>query len=252
LPSVGPTAPYHGSVTAARLSLLDNPIYHSLGHAHASLALGDERARRYPPAIGPLTGIRSPNPDCIAALPALVERGDTIVLFLDAAIPTPSGLTLAREASLDQMLCPVDPAEVAQPPAHLLPDGTILRQLVPADYPAMVDLAHLTEPGPFRHRTGELGAFFGILDGDRLLAMAGERTRVPGFTEVSGVCTHPDARGRGYAHTLIARVHQQIRARGDVPYLHSLSSNAAAIAVYQRLGYTLRRRFHLQAFRRDP
>jgi predicted GNAT family acetyltransferase len=82
--------------------------------------------------------------------------------------------------------------------------------------------------------------------------MAGERTRVPGFTEVSGVCTHPDARGRGYAHTLIARVHQEIRARGDVPYLHSWSSNAAAIAVYRRLGYGLRRRFHLQAFRRDP
>jgi predicted GNAT family acetyltransferase len=85
-----------------------------------------------------------------------------------------------------------------------------------------------------------------------LLAMAGERTRVPastepGFTEVSGVRTHPDARGRGYAHTLIARVHQPIRARGDVPYLHSWSANASAIAVYQRLGYALRRRFHLQA-----
>jgi predicted GNAT family acetyltransferase len=243
-------------VTAARLSLLDNPIYHALGHAHASLALGDERARRYPPAIGPLAGIRSPHPDSIAALPALVEPGDTIVLFLDAAISAPSGLTLVREASLDQMLCPIDSDEVAQAlsrssTARPLPEGTILRRLVPSDYSAMVELAHLTEPGPFRIRTAELGAFFGILVGDRLLAMAGERTRVPGFTEVSGVCTHPDARGRGYAHTLIARVHQQIRAHGDVPYLHSWSSNASAIAVYQRLGYTLRRRFHLQAFCRE-
>jgi predicted GNAT family acetyltransferase len=82
--------------------------------------------------------------------------------------------------------------------------------------------------------------------------MAGERTRIPGFTEVSGVCTHPDARGRGFAHTLIARVHQQIRSRGDIPYLHSWSSNASAIAVYQRLGYSLRRTFHLQALRREP
>ena len=149
-------------------------------------------------------------------------------------------------------LCPVDSAEVAQALARPLPDGTALRPLVPSDYPAMVELAHLTEPGPFRHRTAELGDFFGILAGDRLLAMAGERTRVPGFTEVSGVCTHPDARGRGYAHTLIARVHQQIRARGDIPYLHSWSSNASAIAVYHRLGYALRRRFHLQAYRREP
>jgi predicted GNAT family acetyltransferase len=120
----------------------------------------------------------------------------------------------------------------------------------------MVELAHLTEPGPFRERTAELGTFFGIFDAERLLAMAGERTRVPalnesGLTEVSGVCTHPDARGRGYAHTLIARVHQQIRSRGDIPYLHSWSSNTSAIAVYQRLGYTFRRQFHLQAFRKD-
>jgi ribosomal protein S18 acetylase RimI-like enzyme len=240
-------------VTAERpepdLELLDNPIYDALGHAHAALALGDARARRYPPSIGPLAGIRSPDPECIAALPALVERGDAIVLFLDAPIPAPPGMTLAREGSLDQMLCPVDSADAAQALTRSLPYGTILRQLTPSDYPAMVELAHLTEPGPFRERTASLGDFFGILQGSRLLAMAGERTRLPEFTEVSGVCTHPDARGRGYAHTLIARVHQQIRSRSDIPYLHSWSSNASAIAVYQRLGYSLRRRFHLQAFR---
>jgi len=244
-------------VTAPGLALLDNPIYYALGHAHALFALGDVRARRYPPAIGPLAGIRSPSPECIAALPALVESDDAIVLFLDAAIPTPTGLTLAREGSLDQMICQVDSSEAVQALTRPLParshlEATILRPLVPADYPAMVELAHLTEPAPFRNRTAELGDFFGILAGDRLLAMAGQRTRVPGFTEVSGVCTHPDVRGRGYAHTLIARVHQEIRSRGDIPYLHSWSSNASAIAVYLRLGYALRRRFHLQAFRRDP
>ena len=239
-------------MTRADFVLLDNPIYHALGHAHAPLALGDARARRDPPSIGPLAGIREPRPECITALPALAESGDIIVLFLDAPIPAASGLTLAREGSLNQMLCPVDSPEVAQALNRPLPDGTILRQLVPADYPAMVDLAQLTEPGPFRQRTAELGAFFGILEGSRLLAMAGERTRIPGFTEVSGVCTHPDARGRGFAHTLIARVHQQIRSRGDIPYLHSWSSNASAIAVYQRLGYSLRRTFHLQALRREP
>jgi GNAT superfamily N-acetyltransferase len=238
-------------VTAADLELLDNPIYHALGHAHAPLALGDARARRYPPAIGPLAGIREASPECIAALPALSAPGDVIVLFLDAPIPVPTGTTLVRDGSLDQMICPADSDEAVQALNRPLPQGTVLRQLTPADYPAMVTLAHLTEPGPFRERTAELGEFFGILEGGRLLAMAGERTHVPGFTEVSGVCTHPDARGRGYAHTLIAHVHKQIRARGDVPYLHSWSSNASAIAVYQRLGYALRRRFHLQAFRRE-
>jgi ribosomal protein S18 acetylase RimI-like enzyme len=252
---------YHCSVTAPAPSLLDNPIYHALCDAHAHLAIGDARARRYPPAIGPLAGIREPTPDCIAALPTLADPGDVIVLFLElpisnAAIPTPPGMTLVRDGSLDQMICPVDSPDATQALARPLPEGTILRQLTPADYPAMVELAHLTEPGPFRERTAELGTFFGIFDAERLLAMAGERTRVPalnesGLTEVSGVCTHPDARGRGYAHTLIARVHQQIRSRGDIPYLHSWSSNTSAIAVYQRLGYTFRRQFHLQAFRKD-
>ena len=67
----------------------------------------------------------------------------------------------------------------------------------------MLALVELTHPGPFRRRTVELGNFVGIRRDGRLLAMAGERMWIGDFREVSAVCTHPDAQGRGLARTLM-------------------------------------------------
>ena len=113
-----------------------------------------------------------------------------------------------------------------------------MRLLTPSDVPAMVELAKLTEPGPFRNRTHELGVFFGIFEDGRLVSMAGQRMRVPGFVEVSAVCTHPDARGRGYARTLMSAVMTNILNNGGIPFLHSFADNHAAIRVYEALGFT--------------
>jgi len=115
----------------------------------------------------------------------------------------------------------------------------------------MVELAKLTEPGPFRKRTSELGAFFGIFENDRLLAMTGQRMHVPGFTEVSAVCTHPDARGRGYARTLIATVMRDILAQNRTPFLHVFAHNTSAIRVYEALGFTQRRVLHLAILKNE-
>ncbi len=70
--------------------------------------------------------------------------------------------------------------------------------------------------------------------------MAGERLKLDGFTEVSGVCTHPDWRGRGYATGLMGLVAQRIVARGETPFLHVYAGNSGAIALYERLGFRLR------------
>ena len=115
----------------------------------------------------------------------------------------------------------------------------------------MVELATLTEPGPFREGTHELGGFYGIFEGNRLLSMAGQRMRVPGYVEVSAVCTHPDARGRGYARTLMLRVMTDIRAEGLTPFLHSWAFNYAAIRVYTDLGFVLRHSMYVAALRND-
>jgi predicted GNAT family acetyltransferase len=117
--------------------------------------------------------------------------------------------------------------------------GDIVR-LTDADAPEMLALAQLTEPGPFLPRTHTMGDFLGIRIDGRLAAMAGERMRFPGYTEVSGVCTHPDFRGRGLARRLSAAVHAAITARGDQAFLHAWKTNHAAITLYESLGFKLR------------
>lgn len=106
------------------------------------------------------------------------------------------------------------------------------------DAPAMRALATMTEPGPFRSRTHHLSQFFGVKDvHGRLIAMAGERLRLPGMSEVSGVCTHPEARGRGLAELLTRHVAGVIAARGETPFLHTYAGNAQAIRIYERIGF---------------
>jgi ribosomal protein S18 acetylase RimI-like enzyme len=226
--------------------LLDNPIWSALTTDHAHLALGGEYARRYPAEIGPLSGMPEQNEAGYRALEAIVEPGGLVGLFFREAPRPAEGWTRVRGGQLDQM--------VAETPilAHPeLTDDVTLRVLTAADAPAMVELAELTEPGPFRLRTMELGTFFGILRGDRLLAMAGKRMHVPGFVEVSAVCTHPDARGRGYARLLMSCVIEEILDSGRKPFLHTLADNLGAIRVYRELGFTWRRSFELAVIRRD-
>jgi predicted GNAT family acetyltransferase len=79
-----------------------------------------------------------------------------------------------------------------------------------------------------------------VRENGRLVAMAGERMKLDGFTEVSGVCTHPDVRGRGYAGLLSRTVATQILKRGETPFLHAFASNTAAIGLYETLGFVLR------------
>jgi GNAT superfamily N-acetyltransferase len=135
-------------------------------------------------------------------------------------------------------------AAVLDPPATALANGVTLRQLTPADAPAMVALAELTEPGPFRLRTIELGNFYGIFRGERLVSMAGKRMHMPGFVEVSGVCTHPDARGHGYARALMQIVIDEIEQSGRTAFLHAWENNPAT-RLYKSLGFSLTRTFDL-------
>lgn len=117
-----------------------------------------------------------------------------------------------------------------------------LRQLGTDDVPDMLALAKLTEPGPFLPRTFELGRYVGLRREGRLVAMAGERFRLPGFVEVSAVCTHPEIRREGLGGELTLNVAHAIRAGGDEAFLHVLESNENAIRLYLKLGFVIRRR----------
>jgi predicted GNAT family acetyltransferase len=128
-------------------------------------------------------------------------------------------------------------------PAELLTDD---------DAAEMLALAKLTEPGPFAEQTHRLGRFIGIHAEGRLIAMAGERMRLPGYTEVSAVCTHPDHRGHGHGRRLSATVAAHIQARGETPFLHAWSTNRPAIALYESLGFVLRTELHIVVLERLP
>jgi GNAT superfamily N-acetyltransferase len=229
------------------LRLLDNPIWHSLRTEHGKLAVGNGLARRYPAEIGPLSGTANQSPKAYEALRALAGHSGVVGLFLEEPPVDRTNWTLMRGGLLSQMVFQDDKFPVPGP----LPMHSELRPLTLTDIPAMVELAELTEPGPFRKRTCELGKFFGIFESVRLLSMAGQRMRVPGFIEVSAVCTHPEARGRGYARALMSTVMEDILNQGATPFLHVLADNNSAIRVYEGLGFVQRRNFHLAVLKNE-
>jgi predicted GNAT family acetyltransferase len=214
---------------------LDRPVWQTLSGRQQTLSLGGDLARRFDPDYGAFAASRDASPEALAALEALIPAGGAVWLVEAEAPALPPGTVAKVSAVCNQMVC-----EALTSPNT--PAAFEIAGLTEADAPQMLALATLTNPGPFFARTHQLGDFVGVKTAEgRLLAMAGERMRPPGFTEVSGVCTHPDALGRGYAAALTRRVTQGILARGEAAFLHVYDSNARAIAVYEALGFRLRR-----------
>lgn len=221
---------------------LDRPIWNALNGRHAGLALGDDRARRYPPDVSPFAAARDLGPDSQSALSALLPLDGSLVQ-LEAAGDhgAPPGAVIEKQAQAVQL--------VARDLQRGLADDRV-RPLGDADAPEMLALATLTEPGPFRADTHIFGGFIGIREQGRLAAMAGERLKPDGFTEVSGVCTHPDFRGRGYAGLLSCIVANRIAARGETPFLHAYADNDPAIRLYESLGFAIRATMTVTVLRR--
>ena len=213
---------------------LIRPVWNMLTGPQAELAVGGEFARRIDPAIGPFAAARDRSPDALAALAALIGPGEEVWLVETELWPAPPGLTVTRTPVVVQM--------VAEHPAPLQPGDEVAELLREGDTAMMSEIALATKPGPWRARTRLYGDFYGIRDGVRLAAMAGERMRpASGLAELSGVCTWPEYRGQGLAAKLIRRVMAGFTARGDVPFLHSYAANAGANALYEKLGFVTRR-----------
>lgn len=211
---------------------LDRPAWSALNGAWKGRLIAHGAARRLAPEFGLFAAAPDMGPQALADLGALVRAHGEVGLMEPQAWPAAPGTT-ATNAVCWQM--------VAQTPAPASDAGFEIVPLTDADAPQMLELATLTRPGPFFSRTHELAEFIGVKAGGRLVAMAGERMRAEGFSEVSAVCTHPDHRGRGYAAALMSRVAERIVARGETPFLHTYADNAGAIALYERLGFSFRR-----------
>jgi GNAT superfamily N-acetyltransferase len=220
---------------------LDNPVWAALTGPQRPMAIVVGRAARYPSDMSPFVALdNDPDDDAWHDLATILGPAEVgVFMDLDAspppdwdAGPPNDGVQLVAD-TFDTS--PAIPVEVVP--------------LTDADVPAMLDLVSRTKPGPFLTRTIELGRYLGIRRGGALVAMAGERLRLPGWTEISAVCTDPSFRGRGLATTLVRAVGAGIRDRGETPLMHAAASNTTAIALYLDLGFTLRRTTSFRAVR---
>jgi len=223
-------------------SALDNPVWSCLTTRHAHLAQGDRLALRYPPEYSPLSGLPAAAADNLDALQALVEVGDAVAVA-GAHVPEwPANWETVHSIRLVQMF--------RRDKAPLAEGGVEIAVLAAADVDDMLALVELTHPGPFRARTIELGTFVGVRQHGQLLAMAGERMWIGDHREVSAVCTHPEAQGRGLARAVMGRVINRMLRGGQTPFLHVESANERAIAMYEGLGFVRRAEFPLLYARR--
>jgi len=231
-------------------ALLDNPIWHALSSEQLEFSEGDVLARRFLPAIGPLAGLLEQSLSAYDSLKRLCKPDEQMVLFLPEPPALPADWHLDVGGMLTQMVLEVDIETMIKPESQSTWNGTAkISALTQADVPDMLELTHLTKPGPFRERTHELGLYMGVHDQNQLAAMAGERLNLPGFVEVSAVCTHPQFQGKGYAQALISSVCQQILAQNKMPFLHTRPDNDRAIQVYEKLGFRTRRMLYLAVVR---
>ena len=210
---------------------LERPVWSALTGPQADLAIVTGEAVRIDPRYGPFAAARDADEVAQKDLGEIVrEAAHEVWLVEPDEWPAPPGARVEWTAPLLQMVAEGD-GEVGKSDPEIIP-------LTEAHVPVMTALALETKPGPWGELTHRYGQFYGIFDGNRLAAMAGERMRpAPGYAEVSGVCTWPEYRGQGMARRLIAHVMKAQRARGDIPFLHSYAHNEAAIGLYKSLGF---------------
>ncbi|TDW23839.1 GNAT family N-acetyltransferase [Kribbella kalugense] len=208
---------------------LQNPVYAALNGPHAEFAEIRGNARRFPTAMAPFLGMpdEPTAQDWADAAQLLGPGGGAALIRPEFTIP--DSFKLDRHIDLVQYTAPAD-LPAAEPEAVVLGVD---------DVPEMLALVALTDPGPFRSRTIELGTYLGVRRDGELIAMAGTRFALPQYTEISAVCTHPSYQGQGLARRLIRAVAAHIATTGRTPFLHTGATNTNAIRLYNTLGFTL-------------
>jgi len=211
--------------------VLDNPVWNALISGDAALGTGTGEARYYDRQVSPFAGIKTYTDKSFETLYQIMPEGVAAFMTpVPVAIPsywepviTVAGYQFVFDTTLE-------PAPVT----------SSLTALTDEHVPQMLELTQLTKPGPFDLRTIRFGQYYGVFDGDKLVAMTGQRMHVFNYSEISAVCTHPDYLGRGYARQLLLHQIQLITAEGKIPFLHVRGDNKRAIEIYKSLGFSIR------------
>jgi predicted GNAT family acetyltransferase len=210
---------------------LDNVAWNSLTSTHRHLGIIGKKAAKYHPNVSMIAGIVENTEEAYSELAEIVEPGVPVAFVGNDPPDDHPAWMVMRRAEVYQMVieAPIEYEEMK------------FVSLTPEDVPEMMKLVELTQPGPFSPGTIEMGDYIGIKEDGKLIAMGGERMKPEGYTEVSGVCTHPDHRGRGYAKAITGALTNAIFERGETPFLHVFNQNTPAIKIYEKLGYKIRR-----------
>ena len=217
---------------------LDNPVWHTLTGPQVNVAEGAGLARRFHPDFSVFAALPDhPTTHAWAELASLVGADRTALLV--PRYEPPAGWSRLGTFAVHQMVA-------ASPVAPHPPDG--LTELGVGDAAAMTALVEHARPGPWAARTHELGSFIGIRTAGRLVAMVGQRMRLPGAVEISAVCTDEQHRGRGLAAALTALMAARVAATGRTPFLHVMEDNTAAVRAYERAGFRIRATLHPGAY----
>jgi ribosomal protein S18 acetylase RimI-like enzyme len=232
--------------TAAPDDPFANAIWNALHTTHKHLAQTHNLALKYPADIAPFACLAENTAAALSDLHTLLQPNETTYILGDP--PARSDALLYRGfIPCLQMAFP------EQAPLPALEPALPISPLTCADAPAMVALTDVAFPGFFRSRTCLMGSYFGIWNPahpSQLIAMAGERLVLQPTREISGVCTHPDHRGKGYAAALTNHVVHHQRSLDARSVLHVVSTNHAAISIYHRLGFQTLREVHLHRLKR--
>jgi ribosomal protein S18 acetylase RimI-like enzyme len=222
-------------MTLPNEEMLDHLPWYSLQTEHEKFAQAAGSARKYPEDVTPFAATSDYSAQSMKELATLLGPGEKTYLMGEAPSIV-AGLVYGEVFPCLQMILLLSGQKLPKedPAVSIVP-------LTNEDAPAMVELTNIAFPGFFRIRTCEMGTYFGIRTGNELVAMAGERMALPGYREISGVCTHPAHRGKGYAVELMARLMKEHARAGMHSFLHVSSANTTAIPIYKKLGFTVRR-----------
>lgn len=218
-------------MTISEENKLDNPVWYSLSENHQQFAINYGNTKFYDPDYGPFGGFIALENTAIATkeYSALIDN-----FFVVGKKPEIySSLKIAKELVCLQMVI----NEKIQ-----LPIDVEIAKLSTDHNEVLCDLVNLVQPGYFKNKTILLGDYYGIFKDNQLIAVTGERMKMNAFTEVSAIITHPEHTGKGYAKQLIAHVANAIFDQGKIPFLHVAEHNHGAIALYEKLGFTTRRK----------
>lgn len=221
---------------------LDNPVWEALGSQQIHFNAGNELIKYFPANVSPFVGLQHWNESDLQQLNQHLPADRSFSVMIAKEVKLPAAVDIVFTTPLYQLYCPM-----LKPFSN---PGIAFRKLAEADVAQMLELTELTKPGPFYERTIDFGNYAGIFHNHQLVAMAGERLKVNGYTEVSAICTHPDFLGKGYASFLLSKVSEQIISEGSIPFLHVRTDNNRAIEVYKKLGFQIRADVYFAIFKK--